>query len=239
MLFRSWLTARLLWEPGLEPKATLEAWYAAMFRGSRHDMKRFYETLDRSWNETDRRGGWMAGRAKIWEQLAAIDPATRERAWQELSAAYNGARDEIVRQRIDYIRHGYRFALFLGRAFDAAHALSPQSTEAEIRAAIGSFDDAMASYHAHIESDPSYGDIYYNGRRFHELMKWCKWDLIACVDSSLVARPELRGRLIAEDPTLADAFSTVQNRRMTGYLKWSHRELDERHIWPAWIEGRK
>jgi hypothetical protein len=202
-------------------------------------MKRFYETLDRAWNETDRRGGWMAGRAKIWEQLAAIDPATRERAWQEITTAYKGARDEIVRQRIDYVRHGYRFALLLARAFDAAHALSPQSTESEIRLVIGSFDDAMASYHADIESDPSYGDIYYNGRRFHELVKWSKWDLIACVDSALVIRPELRARLIAEEPTLADAYNTVQNRRMAGYLKWAARELGVRHIWPAWIEERE
>lgn len=233
-----WLTARLLWEPGLDPNATLDTWQAAMFRGSALDMKRFYETLDRSWNETDRRGGWMAGRAKIWEQLAAIDPATRERAWQEITAAFDGAGDEIVRQRIDYIRRGYRFALLLGRAFDAAHRLSPKSTEAEIRSAIQSFDDAMASYHAHIESDPSYGDIYYNGRRFHELMKWSKWDLIACVDGALVARRELYARLIAEEPTFADAYNTVQNRRMAGYLNWARRELDERRIWPAWIKER-
>jgi len=232
-----WLTARLLWEPGLDPKTTLDAWYAAMFRGSARPMKRFYETLDRSWNETERRGGWMAGRAKIWEQLAAIDPTTRERAWREIDEAYNGARDELVRQRIEYIRHGYRFALLLGRAFDAAHRLSPKSTEAEISSAVESFDDAMASYHAHIESDPSYGDIYYNGRRFHELMKWSKWDLIDCVDSALVDRSELRARLIAENPVLADAYNTVQNRRMAGYLRWARRELDERRIWPAWIEA--
>jgi hypothetical protein len=233
-----WLTARLLWEPGLDPTATLDAWYAAMFRGSARDMKRFYETLDRSWNETDRRGGWMAGRAKIWEQLAAIDPAARERGWQELTTAYDGAGDETIRRRIDYIRRGYRFALLLGRAFDAAHGLTPQSSEADIRSAIGTFDDAMASYHADIESDPSYGDIYYNGRRFHELLKWSKWDLITCVDSALVARPQLRARLIAEDPTFADAYNTVQNRRMAGYLLWARKELDERHIWPAWIAER-
>jgi hypothetical protein len=234
-----WLTARLLWEPELDPNATLDVWYAALFRSSAHNMKQFYETLDRSWNETERRGGWMAGRAKIWEQLAAIYPATREQAWREISAAYDGTRDEIVRRRIDYIRRGYRFALLLGRAFDAAHGLSAQTTEAEIRSAIASFDDAMASYHADIESDPSYGDVYYNGRRFHELVKWSKWDLLACVDSSLVARPELRGRLIAEDPTLADAYNTVQNLRMAGYLKWARKEIKERHIWPSWIEERE
>ncbi len=231
-----WLTARLLWEPELDPNATLDAWYAAMFRGSAHEMKRFYETLDRSWKETDRCGGWMAGRAKIWEQFAAMDPATREQAWRELTSAYDGAQNGIVRQRIDYIRHGYRFALLLGRAFDAAHGLSPRSSETEIRSALESFDDAMASYHAHIESDPSYGDIYYSGRRFHELMKWSKWDLITCVDSAIVHRPELYARLIAEEPTFADAYNTVQNRRMAGYLRWAHSELDERRIWPAWIK---
>jgi len=71
-------------------------------------------------------------------------------------------------------------------------------------------------------------------------MKWSKWDLISCVDSALVVRPELYARLITEEPTFADAFNTVQNRRMAGYLKWARRELDERRIWPAWIkENRK
>ena len=229
-------SAQVMWDTDTDVDAALGAWYASMFHEAADEMQAFYETLEAAWMNADRPGYWMGGRARMWEQLAAWPPEYRELSRDQLASARAVATSDIVRRRLDYVARGFDVAYAASVSFDAVHSLNAQSDEATIRAAIGLFDDFLALYHANIESDPTYHDTYYRGHKPHELFKWLKWDLYDGVSRVTTDRRELFGKLLRDEPTLTDAYNTITNRRMAGYLRWTERGIEHRGVWPTWIE---
>ena len=226
---------RLTWDSDLDTDEILDEFYTKMFHEAAPQMKRFYDIAERAWLTTPRNPAHMAGRARMWEQFTVWRPDVREEAWVALNEALQVATTPRVRARIENIRERHVSALMWSRAFEMGRALTTESSEADIRTVLRTYDDAMASYHGYLETDPAYHRTYMTGHKVHELLKWTKLDLATCIDSALVGRPELRARLIETDATFADAVNTASNRRMPGYIRFCNRAMEERGIWPDYI----
>jgi len=230
-----YLTAKLAWEPTANADSVMDLWYRAMFRESAPQMQRFYVTLDSAWTHAERRGFWFAGSNRMWEEFAAYPPLYRETAWHHLNAALRAANNDVTRQRVAYIRAGHEPAYRVARAFEWAHALTPESTEEEIMRVLDEFEMFMTTYFTGVEGDPAYSDTYYRGYRFHERTKWIKLDILRCVDRALANRPEVRQRLLETNATFSEMNDTARNRRTVGYRRWTNKSMSERGIYPNFI----
>ena len=227
---------RLTWDTSLNVDEVLDEWYRKMFHEAAPQMKEFYDLCENAWVNTERNPAHMAGRARMWEQFAIWSPETREAAWTKLNEALEAAETPRVRARLENIRDRHVSALMWARTFERGAALTPESSEEDIMAVIRDYDDAMASYHGYLETDPAYHRTYTSGHKVHELLKWTKYDMYTNVDRALQSKPELRARLLETDATYADAYNTVTNRRMPGYIRFVNKGIRERGIWPDYVE---
>jgi len=199
------LASRLLWDPSLNAKQVLDEWFERMFAGAAPQMRAFYAVLERYWM-TPREGKWFEGLDNIGIHLKRWTPEFREEAWQHINAAYKAAKSTKIRQRVGYVRAGFRLAYLMPRAHELLKELSPESENLEegLRQVAAIVNEAMAVFHTAVESDPTYGPAYYRGERaMRQFMKW-KGYLGNRMSKLLEGKPHLRERLVSEDATIAE-----------------------------------
>jgi len=199
------LASRLLWDPFLDAKQVLDEWFERMFREAAVKMRLFYGALERYWI-TPRQGKWFEGLDNIGIQLKNWKPEFREEAWRHIEEARKAARSTKTRQRVEYVRAGFRLAYLMPRAHEHLKSLSPgsENLEKRLREVGAIVSEVMAVFRTAIEVDPTYGSAYYRGdRAIREFTKW-KAYLGSMMLKLLEGKPELRERLASEDGTIAE-----------------------------------
>jgi len=130
----------------------------------------------------------------------------RNRAWKQINIAYNSAKDEVVRSRIDYIRAGNRMAYLLSKAIEDVQAIGKHNPETEIRNVMALVKEALAHYHEKIETDQTLGSAYYRGDRAIQQLMWWKGYIGSIISDIIADSPSLE-QLFAEDDIYYEFFS--------------------------------
>jgi len=205
------LATRLLWDVKTDPDKVLDEWFERMFGEAAPEMKGFYGVLEHNWMTRPRIGHWFQGLDCMWQQLLQWTPDAREEAWERINAAYAAAKSQKARERVDYVRRGHRVTYLLSLAHEKVHALKPDAPDLEraIREITALAADVVASFRTAIEPDLTYGAAYYRGERAEAMFNWWRCDLGIAIEAALAKKPDLRERLSASDPMLAEIFRTA------------------------------
>jgi len=222
-----YLAARLLWDVRLDERAVLDEWYAAMFHEAAPEMKAYYEALERRWMGRMRAGRWFEGFDWVFLQFVHWSADVREEARRLLDAARAAARSPLVRARIEYIQRGHRFAYLFPRAHEHLLAIRADSPdlEREIRAFSETVNEIMTTFTAGVgmELITAYSPIYVEDRAF----RWWKAYLGDLLETLLAGRPDLRDRVISDDPIVADMLSIRRGADddLKMRIGWAHKEF--------------
>ncbi len=169
-----YLATKVLWDTDTDPKAALDDWYERMFAEAAPEMRDYYETVERGWMERTREGKWFLGLDWLCEQLNEWPSEARERSWEKINVAYDAARDDKTRRRVNYVRTGHRLAYLLSKTLEEAHGLAQgaDGLQATLGTMFDRVEEALAIYSKSIETDLTYGAAYYRGPRGQIQIDW-------------------------------------------------------------------
>ena len=147
-----------------------------MFKEVSEEMRKYFEILECGWMEMKREGKWFLGLDRLYVQLAEWSYDVRNKAWEQINIAYNSAKDEIVRSRVDYVRRGNQMAYLLSKTLEEIQAIGKDSSnlETEIRNVLARVKETLTLYHEKIEPDITLGSAYYRGDRATQQLMWWK-----------------------------------------------------------------
>jgi len=208
-----YLSTRLLWDTSLDANAVLDEWYARMFKEVAPEMRKYFETLERGWTNKQREGKWFLGLGRLHVQLAEWSNDVRNEAWEHINSAYNAAKSEITRRRVDYVRQGNRLAYLLSKTLEEVHALRKDRSnlEGKLKNTLARVKETMTLYHSTIESDSTYGAAYYRGERATRQFIWWKGYIGSIIEEVLKEDAKLHQRLVIEDDTYRDITEAMSN----------------------------
>lgn len=206
-----YLATRLLWDTSLDADMVLGEWYRRMFGEVAEEMRRYFETLERGWMNKKREGQWFLGLGRLYLQLAEWPDDVRDEAWERINSAYNAAKSEITRRRVDYVRQGNRLAYLLSKTLQHVSELrkNRNNLEERLRDIFAGVKEAMTLYHSKIESDLTYGAAYYRGERATRQFIWWQGYIGSIIEEALVDNAKLRQRLADEDDTYRELIEAM------------------------------
>jgi hypothetical protein len=205
-----YLASRLLWDTSIDANVVLDEWYNGMFKEVAEEMRRYYERLERGWMEMKREGKWFLGLDRLCIQLAEWPHDIRDEAWEQINIAYHSARNEITRNRLDYVRQGNRLAYLLSRTLEDIHTVEKNRVdlETELRNILDRVKETLTLYRERIESDETLGAAYYRGDRATRQLAWWKGYLCSII-SDILAGSDTLHNLFAEDDIYREMVSAM------------------------------
>lgn len=114
-----YLYCRLLWDAGLDPKEVIEEMLQDLYADASGPIRAFYEHWERCWMR-QKKGKWFRGMDDFRAETSIYTPEDIEKGWVYLEEAAALARQDRVRQRIEFLRSCFAFT----RAAARAHTVS-------------------------------------------------------------------------------------------------------------------
>jgi hypothetical protein len=190
------LSARLAWDTTLDAEEIMTKWFKAMFHDSADDVRAFYDHLETSWENRDRKGWWFHGLLRIYTHLVQWLPEDRDRAWNLIEAAHENASDPVARARIGWIMRAHRFSNLLSRAYESADKLTADTPDLSERVAetLELTRQMFRAYRDGILGDPSFDHTYYRAPRMTRDMTWLKGIVSEPLHRATAAHPDVRAR---------------------------------------------
>jgi hypothetical protein len=215
-----YLASRLLWDTSIDANAVLDEWYHKMFKEASEEMRKYFEILECGWMSMKREGKWFLGLDRLYVQLAEWSYDIRNKAWEQINIAYNSAKDEIVRSRVDYVRLGNQMACLLSKTLEETYAIKKDSSDIdiEIRNVLARVKETMTHYHEKIESDKTLGSAYYRGDRAIQQLMWWKGYIGSFISDIIKDSPSLK-QLFAEDDMYREMVSAMSSPEVTQRIK--------------------
>jgi len=215
-----YLAFRLLWDTSIDANAVLGEWYHRMFKEASEEIRKYFEILERGWMEMKREGKWFLGLDRLYVQLAEWSCDVRDNAWEQINIAYNSAKDDIVRRRVDYVRQGNQMAYLLSKTLEETHAIKKDSDnlETEIRNVLALMKETLTLYHEKIESDITLGSAYYRGDRAIQQLMWWK-GYIGSIISDIIKDSSSLKQLFAEDDMYREMLSAMSSPEVERRIK--------------------
>ena len=126
-----------------------------MFKEVAPQMRAYFETLERGWNQQSRPGKWFLGLNRLYLQLSEWRREDREQAREQIDQAYSLAENEITRQRVAYVRKGYHLAYLLSETLEKVLVLrsDPGDLEPKPEEIFAQVSSTMAHFRSEIESE--------------------------------------------------------------------------------------
>ncbi|MDQ1327644.1 MAG: hypothetical protein QG641_927 [Candidatus Poribacteria bacterium] len=198
-----YLASRLLWDTSTNANAVIDEWLQTMFKEASEEMRKYFEILECGWMEMKREGKWFLELDRLHIQLTEWSYDVRDKAWEQINVAYNSAKDDTVRKRVDYVRQGNRMAYLLSKTLEEAHAIKKDSSnpETKIRNILAHVEETLTLYHKKIESDMTLGSAYYRGERATKQLMWWK-GYIGSIISDIIKDSPLLEQIFAKDDNI-------------------------------------
>ena len=205
-----YLASRLLWDKSIDAKSVLDEWYNVMFKEASEEMRKYFEILERGWMEMKREGKWFLGLGRLYLQLSVWSYDIRDKAWEQINIAYNSAKDDIVRKRVDYIRQGNQMAYLLSKTIEETNKIEKDghNLETKIRNILDNMKETLTLYHEKIEPDITLGSAYYRGENAIHQLTWWKGYIGSIISDIIADSPSLK-QLFAEDDIYRDMISAM------------------------------
>ena len=114
-------------------------------------MRAYFDTLERGWNQQSRPGKWFLGLNRLYLQLSEWRREDR----QQIDQAYSLAENEIIRQRVAYVRKGHHWAYLLSETLEKVLVLrsDPGDLEPKLEEIFAQVSSTMAHFRSEIESE--------------------------------------------------------------------------------------
>lgn len=176
-----YMASRLLWDSSIDPDALLNEYYAALFGPASGEMKKFYSLLEKYWTQP-RKGRWFQGLDNVRPELAMLDEASVEEAWQCLMRAKPLAIGPEV-ERIADIENHFKFTYEIVKGCAQARRLAGWKITGQpdlaklISEALKALEMVRIAERTHREvwlTDPLYQHAYYgdNDRFRRKFLVW-------------------------------------------------------------------
>ena len=195
-----YLATRLLWDVSLDPDELMEEWSTKMFKEVAPQMRAYFNTLERGWNQQSRPGTWFLGLNRLYLQLSEWTREDREQAREQIDQACSLAENEITRQRVAYVRKGHRLAYLLSETLEKVLALrsDPGDLEPKLEEVFAQVSSTMAHFRSEIESDLMYGSAYYRGEGAENQLMWWRGFMGKMIEDILVSHPDSRQKFATD-----------------------------------------
>lgn len=106
--------ARIVWNPNCNVDAVTNEWNDRMFREAAAPMKRYFFLAEDTWRKQKGSGAWAYRLAADPAQFQIFSPAAMDQMTKCLDDAAALAKDEIVKQRIQFFRKTWELTRILG-----------------------------------------------------------------------------------------------------------------------------
>jgi len=176
-----YLATRMLWDSTLNRRALLDEYFTSLFGPASGEMRKFYSALGKYWVR-ERPGRWFQGLDNIRPELAMVDDALIEEAWQCLFRARSLVIGREARRVADVTDH-FRFTYEIARGYGLARRLCTWQVKNSddlarlVSQSLDALEMVRLAEKAHAETwatDPLYKHVYYEGDRFHR--KFWAWE---------------------------------------------------------------
>ena len=216
---QQYIASRLWWDTTIDADAAMDEWFERMFREAAPQMKAFYDTLEESWMNRWKKGRWFLGLTNVYVHMISWTKEYREKAWKLINDAYKAARNHLIRQRVEYILNGHRFAYLLSHCWDALEKTGEdhQALEEDIRHVLSFLRQGMEANDRHIVPDTTYGPAYYRGKRVSDTYDRCKGVIAMKLNGVLKDDTTLREKLMGEDVLFAEMMDIAVK---PDWIKW-------------------
>ncbi|MHB8996223.1 MAG: DUF4838 domain-containing protein [Armatimonadota bacterium] len=141
--------ARIAWNPGVNVDAVTADWNERMFREAAAPMKRYFAIAEDTWRRQKGQGAWAYRLAADPAQFEVFPPAVIDEMTKCLEQAKAMAKDDIVKQRLQFFAKTFGLTQLLTRNYWAGQQIQEliekQAPIEEVATAMRGMVDKMAA----------------------------------------------------------------------------------------------
>ena len=224
-----YLASRLLWDTSEDPEAILDEWFQRMFREAAPKMKEFYQCLEEGWMSRWKQGRWFLGLTNIYVHMISWRAPYRDRAWRLINEAHKAARGHLIRQRVEYVLNGHRFAYIVSKSCERIEAVgsNPETLGADVREVLALMHEGMDVNNRYVVPDLTYGAAYYRDRRMEDA--YDRWKGVAAMKlhEATKDREDVRARLRREDALFSELMDIAVKPDWIEWIDETKKEVPE------------